>query len=113
MLSAMKPSDLLSVFRRKETSSSALRDVLSKIDIAAAERKVDELERERRGLLLEGTEAEVNKLEAKIGAENRDIERLVVMRDELQRRIAEAERVEAGEVLSAELAKVKRERDEV
>jgi hypothetical protein len=102
---------LCELLKRKESSSAVLRKALAEIDVPAAERRVDELEAERRALLLSGTDREVQAIDDRIAAENRKVERLIVMRQELERRIADAEKLEANEALSAELAGVVKKRE--
>jgi len=77
-------------------TTAQLRDDLGKIDMAALESRVAELELERRGLLLRGTDADVLKNKQALDAASLDVERGQVATEELTRLIAEAEAREAA-----------------
>jgi chromosome segregation ATPase len=87
---------ILAMIRGKSMSGAAeMRDALSRIDIPALERDVDDLEAIRRRLLVEAEgDEQLLEIEARLATANRDVERGIAAKAELERRIAEAETAE-------------------
>jgi hypothetical protein len=76
-------------------TAADLRTDLASIDIDALERKVSEIERRRRELLLSGSDAELLAIAQDLTAANLEAERGQALTDELKKLIAEAEAREA------------------
>lgn len=85
-------------------SSAELKADLAKLDMQGCEAKVTELERQRRQLLLRGSDEELRTSTQDLEAANLEAERTQAAIDELQRLIAEAEKREAGDALDARRA---------
>lgn len=85
-------SRILALIRQPIATSKELRDTLAGLDIPGAERLVDELEVQRRRLLLQdGADDQIDALDVRIRAANREVERLYAAKEELQAKITEAE----------------------
>jgi chromosome segregation ATPase len=95
---------LIGLLKTPKTPSAVLREQLDSLPTAiqTAERQADELEADRRTILLEGTDADLAAIEDKIVQANRDAERLHEAKRVLERRLAEAEKQEAEDALSTE-----------
>lgn len=81
-----------------------LREDLAKIDVESLEAYVTELEGRRRGLLLRGTDAELEMNAKALAAANLDVERAQAGIEELNRQIAEADMRESAAELEAQAA---------
>ncbi|TIR15288.1 MAG: hypothetical protein E5X34_29790 [Mesorhizobium sp.] len=92
--------------------AAALRAALSELDVDAADAAVADAEAARRAALLEGSDAEVVKAEEHIASAKRDRDRMMAARDELERRLAEAELREHEEAWGRERQAVEAEADE-
>jgi hypothetical protein len=89
-------SDILANLRSRKTLSVAnLQTALAQLDVTAAEKKVDELEAERRRVLLDGNDADVTRVEKEIAAACLAVERTALARDEISRRLEQAVQVES------------------
>jgi hypothetical protein len=99
--------------KNKAVGTADLKAALAGLDLAAAEAEVERLETARRQALLGGDDAALVAVEARIVAGNRDVERIGLMIDELQRRIAKAEGDALETALTDELARVAAEAEEV
>jgi hypothetical protein len=98
----MSLADILKTLIKPTTRTSAdLRADLAKIDIQVLEAKVDAIERQRRELLLRGSDAEVLAITQDLSAANLEAERGQAAVDELTRLISEAEQREAREAIEA------------
>ncbi len=87
---------VFSLLRKPAATVAELRDALASLDPAAAERAVDKLEAERRGLLLlEGSDPELDELDVRLNAAYRQAERQSAAKAELERQIKVAEEREA------------------
>jgi hypothetical protein len=96
--------NILDLLRKPKNSSAELRDALSQLSVAEAEKLVETLEADRRKYLLDGSEKELEAIEAKLASANRDVERTYVAIEELKRRIAEAGTAEASAQLERTMA---------
>lgn len=85
-------------------TAADLRADLAKVDLPALEAKVAEIERERRGLLLRGTDADLAKNRQALDAASLDAERGQAAVEELSRLIAEAEAREGAAEMEAQAA---------
>lgn len=92
--------------------ASAFRAAMSELDVDAADAAVADAEAARRAALLEGSDAEVVKAEERIASAKRDRDRIMAARDELKRRLAEAELREQEEAWGRERQAVEAEADE-
>lgn len=79
-----------------------LRAALSDLDVAELEVAVLNAERERAGLLLDGTEADLDRADNVLKDAVRLRDRAIAAKVELSKRLAEAETAEAAEALNAE-----------
>ena len=77
-------------------TADQLRQTLDTLDIEGLEAAAEKLEADRRRVLLEGTDKDLEAIEARITSANRDIERRFALRDELQSRLAKID--EADEI---------------
>lgn len=92
----------LSAFLRDRAdgaSAAELHELRSKLSVADAERRVAEIEAARREALVRGSDATVDAVESNLNAAKREVERTAATIEELDARIAAAERAE----LNAEL----------
>ncbi|TIL93058.1 MAG: hypothetical protein E5Y73_14815 [Mesorhizobium sp.] len=106
---------LLNTIRKPKSGREEIEVALAKLDVDAAERAAEDLEAERRDLLVSGDDKDLAIIEERIAAANRVIERSIAMRRELERRLAdirdeeiEAERrqrFEAAKAATAEAGK--------
>lgn len=71
-------------------TADQLRQTLGQIDIEGLEAAAEKLEAERRRVLLDGTDKELEAIETKIAAANRDIERAYAAKAELEKRLEAA-----------------------
>lgn len=71
-------------------TADQLRQTLDQIDIEGLEAAAEKLEAERRRVLLDGTDKELEAIEIKIAAANRDIERAYAAKAELEKRLEAA-----------------------
>jgi chromosome segregation ATPase len=76
--------------RGQANTAEQLRQTLDQIDIEGLEAAAEKLEAERRGVLLDGSDKDVEAVEAKIATANRDIERAYAAKAELTKRLDEA-----------------------
>jgi chromosome segregation ATPase len=88
-------------------TSADLKTDLARIDMAALEARIDEIERQRSTLLLTGTDAELAANRETLGAANLQAERAQAARAELQRQIGEAEERENAAALEAQAAEAR------
>jgi hypothetical protein len=100
---------LKSILGRADAGSADLRAALTSIDIAPFEDAVRVAEKTRAGLLLDGTEAALDKADEVLKIAIRERDRAVAARDELSKRLAEAKVREVREALDAERAAVEKE----
>ncbi|RWN44769.1 MAG: hypothetical protein EOR96_00025 [Mesorhizobium sp.] len=85
----MDLKSLLSTIRKPKTGRQEIEAALAKLDIDAAELAAEDLEAERRNLLVNGDDKDLAAIEERITAANRVIERSIAMRRELERRLAD------------------------
>jgi hypothetical protein len=106
---------LMDVFKKlnSEASSAELRAALEKLDESAAFSAVEKAEADRQSLLIDGDDRQLAKAESALAAARLDLERVLAGRDELSKRITQAEEREAKALLDAEFAGVKKEADAV
>jgi hypothetical protein len=89
---ALLTASILGILRKPDASSVELREALARLDPSAAERAVEALEMERQRLLLQdGVDKQLDAIEAKITAGNREVERQFAAKAELERQIKAAE----------------------
>jgi len=81
---------LLKKLRSSKTSSDEIKGALSMIDIGQLEAAAEKLDAERRRVLLDGDDKELADIESRIATANRDIERAIATKEELERRLADA-----------------------
>jgi hypothetical protein len=98
-----------SALRSPDATASDLRAALAAIDVAALETAVSAAERHRTGLLLDGTEAALDKADEVLKTAIRDRDRAIAAQAELSRRLAEVEVAEAAAALDAERVAVENE----
>lgn len=67
-------------------TADQLRQTLDQINIEGLEAAAEKLEAERRRVLLDGSDKELEAIETKIAAANRDIERAYAAKAELEKR---------------------------
>lgn len=79
---------LIGLIKKPKSPVEELERALENIDIPAAETKVETLEKQRREMLLSGSNDEVAALDLKIRDANLDVERLAAMQETLTQRIA-------------------------
>ncbi|MFC3323323.1 hypothetical protein [Mesorhizobium cantuariense] len=98
---------LLATIRKPKTGRQEIEAALAKLDVDAAECAAEDLEAERRNLLVSGDDKDLAAVEEKIAAANRVIERSIAMRSELERRLAaiHGEEIEAERRQRFEAAK--------
>jgi hypothetical protein len=82
--------NILKKLRAGKSSAAEIEDALSRINIDEMERAAEELEAERRRILLDGSDKDLEAIEARITVANRDIERAVAAKEELERRLGDA-----------------------
>jgi chromosome segregation ATPase len=87
------------LIRKPNPTAAELRDAVASLSVADAEARVLQLESERRKLLIDGPEKELEKKEAEITAANREVERVGLAIEELTLRITGAEAREAEAAL--------------
>ncbi|MBN9220218.1 MAG: hypothetical protein J0I79_19920 [Mesorhizobium sp.] len=92
--------------------ASAFRSALSELDADAADAAVAGAEAARRDALLEGSDADVLKAEDRLASVRRDRDRISAAREELERRLTEAELREQKETWERERTAVEAEADE-
>lgn len=92
-------------------TSAELRASLAEIDLAALERAVTDIERQRRALLLTGSDAELLAITQDLTAANLEAERAQALTDELKKLIAEAEAREAQAAVEQRAAEGRAARD--
>lgn len=97
----------------KPRTSADLKADFEAIDLKALEAQVDGLEAERRRLLLAGSDDDVVAISTELSAANMSLERALVARDELGKRIAEAVEREAAAATVALEAEAVRIREEI
>ncbi|MER8653445.1 hypothetical protein [Mesorhizobium sp. M0847] len=87
----MNVQNILKSLRGGQTSTAdQLRQTLDQIDIEGLEAAAEKLEADRRRVLLDGTDKDLEAIETKIAAANRDIERAYAAKAELERRLEAA-----------------------
>lgn len=92
---AKQSSAALAILQKQHPTSSELRAALAALDQAAAERIVNQLEEQRRSLLLtEGMDKQIDEMDARINAAVREVEKLSARKGELARRLVDVERHE-------------------
>jgi chromosome segregation ATPase len=108
---SMDLKKLLGLIRKPTTPAAELRRELEAmpVAIAEAEKAADALERERRTVLLEGSDDDLAAVEEKIVSANRQTERLCEAERVLKRRLAEAEEREKQDGLTAERDEAEKE----
>jgi hypothetical protein len=94
----MSFASVLKKLRAGKSSVAEIEDALSKLNIDEMEAAAEKLEEERRHILLDGTDKELEDIETKITAANRDVERALATRAELEKRLREAAAAEADSV---------------
>lgn len=92
-----------------DASSADLRAALAAIDLPALEAAVSTAERHRTGLLLDGTERDLDDADKVLKTATRERDRAVAAKAELSKRLAVAGEAEAAAALDAERADVDRE----
>ncbi|MBY3347304.1 hypothetical protein [Rhizobium laguerreae] len=100
---------LRGILGRADAGSAELRAAVSAIDVAPLEEAVKAAERKRTGLLLDGTEAALDKADDVLKLAIRERDRAIAARAELSKRLADAEMREASDALDAERAAVEKE----
>lgn len=95
---------LASITKAPPRTAAQLRDALAKIDLPALQNRVAEIESERRGLLLRGTDAELRKNKDALDAASLDVERAQAATEELNRQIVEAEAREGAAEIEEQAA---------
>jgi hypothetical protein len=99
--------EVLKKFRaRNMETAAALKVGLAEIDLATLARAVDEAMRRRDRLLLDGNDKEVLAAEAEISSARIAFDRGKALRQEIERRIVDAEVIEAKAALDAERDRV-------
>ncbi|KQZ29147.1 hypothetical protein ASD50_18320 [Mesorhizobium sp. Root552] len=90
-------AEILKLTRKPSNPRTEIVAALAELDIDAAERSADDLEAQRRRLLVSGDDAALEAIEVKITTANRAIERTLALREELEARLAgiDAETAEA------------------
>lgn len=97
----MSFATVLQKLRKGNLSVAEIEGALSEINIEEMEAASTKLEEDRRRALIEGTDKDVEAIEAKITLADRDIERAVAAKAELERRLEQATAAESeGERLS-------------
>lgn len=87
----MNVQNILKSLRGGQTNTAdQLRQTLEQIDIDGLEAAAEKREVERRRILLDGTDKELEAIETKIAAANRDIERAYAAKAELEKRLESA-----------------------
>lgn len=106
--------NVLDLIRRPKTTVKDYDLALGQLSVEAAEAAVQQLEIERRRILIDGTDAQLTAIEQKIATANREVERVACAIEELNARREEAvarERADhiafVGDVHKATWAKVK------
>lgn len=79
---------ILGIVRKPTSPRSDIVSALADLNIEAAERRASGLEAKRRQILIAGDDRELAEIEDAITLANREIERTVAMREELERRLA-------------------------
>jgi hypothetical protein len=100
---------LKGVLGTSNPSSAEVRAALKDIDIAALEASVQAAERARAGLLLDGTEVQLDKADELLKQAVRERDRAIAAQTELTKRLAAAEAAEAADALDADRDAVVRE----
>ena len=103
----MKLSEIISSItggKAVKRTAAELRASLAEIDLAALERKVTEIERQRRDLLLRGTDAELLAITQDLTAANLEAERGQAAVDALKDMVATAQERERRENIEARAA---------
>ncbi|OWV79572.1 hypothetical protein ATY77_26660 [Rhizobium sp. R634] len=95
------------VLGKPDAGSIELRAALAAIDLAPLNQAVTFAEKKRAVLLLDGTEAQLDKQDEILKAATRERDRVIAAHAELSRRLAEAEKREASEAFEAEISAVK------
>jgi hypothetical protein len=91
----MSFATVLQKLRKGNLSVAEIEGALSEINIEEMEAASTKLEEDRRRALIEGTDKDVETIEAKITLADRDIERAVAAKAELERRLQEATAAES------------------
>ncbi|PSJ57389.1 hypothetical protein C7I85_22660 [Mesorhizobium soli] len=91
----MSFASVLKKLRTGKSSVAEIEDALARINIDDLEAAAEKLEEERRRILLDGTDKELEAIEAQIVTANRDVERALATRAELEKRLREAAAAEA------------------
>lgn len=109
-MGGMNLSNILSLITTKpETRTAAeLRAALAEIDKDAFERRSDELETQRRKLLVFGTPDELKAVDANLEDANLEWERASATADELKKLIAEAEKRETANTVEGTAVEARR-----
>jgi hypothetical protein len=81
---------VLTKLRSGNLSVAEIQSALASIDVEAMEAAAEQLEEDRRRVLVEGNDKDVDAVEAKITLANRDIERAIAAKAELERRLEKA-----------------------
>lgn len=89
---------VLKKLRASKSSVAEIEDALGKICIDELESAAEKLEAERRRILLDGSDKELEAVEVRIVAANRDIERGLAAKTELEKRLRDAAAAEADSV---------------
>lgn len=86
----MSVADVLKKLRTGKSSVAEITAALAEIDVDALEAASEALEAERRRVLLDGSDKDLEAIEAKITAADREVERAVAAKAELERRLEQA-----------------------
>jgi chromosome segregation ATPase len=86
----MNMQNIIKSMRGQAKTADQLSQALDQIDIEALEAAEEKLEAERRRVLLDGSDKDLEAIEAKIATANRDIERAYAVKAELTKRLDEA-----------------------
>ncbi|MDH6235156.1 hypothetical protein M2281_005778 [Mesorhizobium soli] len=89
---------VINLIAKPKSSVAELEAALSRFNIDELESAADKLEADRRRILLNGSDRELEDIESKITGANRKIERALAAKDELEKRLREAAAAEADSV---------------
>jgi len=98
---------IIGIVGRPKTPKAELESALKQLDVAAAERAVDDLEAKRAAMLSSASDAEIVTIDAEIAAANRHVERVIALKAAADKKLAAiaSEEAEAERRRSYEEAK--------
>lgn len=88
--------NFIEILRKSKPTAAELRAAVADLSVADLEKRIAQLEADRRKALLFGSATELEKIDAAITSANTDAERIAVAIEELTGKIAEAEQREAN-----------------